>query len=510
MIVDDEAILRTGIIHLCNWSEYGIEIVAQASNGQEALQYIEEVHPHVVITDIVMPVMDGIEFTKTMQTLHPEIKIVVLSSYSEFDYVREVFKYGVTDYLLKPKVSATELISLIQTLCSNVELNTEEYPHTNKRDPSLILGQWLSSDTTGQEDIPHDLQQQFPSDQFIMIKASTNLVLSRTKWTQSQMEQSIMELASRHFSGQAFPCSYTCIFLKNETLLIINYDSHYNEAILASVDRFSIETKNLLTYISFILSNAFTCFDHIKDEHERLTPYLGKLMYFIDQALVPETEISAQHDKVHFDQAHFTTAIRTFAIEEANMQLKALFHDVSSTRTYDEYSLKRLSQNLIYTALSTLEQLKQPITELSSSKLKLFKMIDLAFDIRELEHILLQFLDRLKEIVPSTDQHQSIILQQIYEYVNENYANDISLSEMAGKLHLNYSYLSSYFKQRTNENLTTYINRVRTDRAKELLHNHELSVSEISRITGFSDHNYFSKVFKKMTGMTPLEYRNQI
>ncbi|MNE86168.1 HTH-type transcriptional regulator YesS [compost metagenome] len=81
---------------------------------------------------------------------------------------------------------------------------------------------------------------------------------------------------------------------------------------------------------------------------------------------------------------------------------------------------------------------------------------------------------------------------------------------MASSLHLNYTYLSSYFKQRTHENLTSYISRVRTDKAKELLSDQELSVSEISRLTGFSDHNYFSKVFKKMTGMTPVEYRNQI
>jgi len=100
-------------MHLCNWSEYGIEIVAQASNGQEAIDHMESAAPHIVITDIVMPVMDGIEFSKIMKVKYPDIKIIVLSSYSEYDYVREVFKYGVTDYLLKPKVSASELITLI-------------------------------------------------------------------------------------------------------------------------------------------------------------------------------------------------------------------------------------------------------------------------------------------------------------------------------------------------------------------------------------------------------------
>lgn len=509
MIVDDEAILRTGMLHLCNWNEYGIEIVAQAGNGQEALQLIDIFQPHVVITDIVMPVMDGVEFTKMMRIQHPEIKIVVLSSYSEFNYVREVFKYGVTDYLLKPKVSATELISLIQSLCSDMEL-TSNNKLPAKKDPALLLSQWLDSDAAQEEkeELRHDLNQRFNLRHFMIAKASTNLLLSRTKWTQSQIEQMIIELAEEHLSR----LDYVCVFLKNEALLLLNYEPQQSVEVLSSLKRFGEHVKESMNYISFVLSNAFDTFELVKTEHDRLTPFLGKLIYFTGKALVPENEIivNNDHDKIHFDESHFTSALRMFSIDDAISQLKALFSELQISRSYDEYSLKRLCQNLIYSTISTLEQLKQPVTELSSSKLKLFKTIDHAFDIEELESILIQFLEELKTIVRRSDHQQSLILHQIYEYVNENYANDISLSEMASRLHLNYTYLSSYFKQRTKENLTSYISRVRTDKAKELLFDQELSVSEISRLTGFSDHNYFSKVFKKMTGMTPVEYRNQI
>ncbi|MNO57418.1 putative response regulatory protein [compost metagenome] len=507
MIVDDEAILRTGMLHLCNWSEYGIEIVAQAANGQEALQQMKAVQPHVVITDIVMPVMDGVEFTKEMRSQHPDIKIVVLSSYSEFNYVREVFKYGVTDYLLKPKISAAELISLIQALCSNIDLTS----HSNlpvKKDPALMLGQWLDSDAAldGKEDASLELHQHFKLEHFIIAKASTNLLLSRTKWTQSQIENIIIDLASEHLLG----LEYCCVFLKNEALLLVNYGSSQSVEVIAALKRFAEHTKEALNFISFVLSHTFDQFSSVKSEHEKLTAHLGRLLYFTEQALVPENEMMISGEKTNFDELQFTSTLRTFSIDEAISMLKALFSEIQYNRSYDEYSLKRLCQNLIYTTISTLEQLKQPVTELGSSKLKLFKMIDLAFDIRELESILIQFLEQVKSIVQRNDYQQSMILHQVYEYVNKNYANEISLSEMANSLHLNYTYLSSYFKQRTGENLTSYISRVRTDKAKELLLDQALSVSEISRITGFSDHNYFSKVFKKMTGMTPIEYRHQI
>lgn len=509
MIVDDEAILRTGMVHLCDWSVYGIEIVAQASNGLEALQYIDIVHPHVVITDIVMPIMDGVEFAKIMGKEHPDIKIVVLSSYSEFNYVREVFKYGVTDYLLKPKVAAGELISLIQSLCSGIDLSGQN-PLSVNNDPALLLGQWLGSshieEDKRNEAAPQELVQRFEDELFVVAKASTGLLLMRTSYTQSQLEQILLGLASEHLRE----LNYALVFLKNECLLLVNYESNRSVEVLSALKRFADGASAALSYITFVLSNAFRKLQQTKEEHIRLTPYLGKLLYFTGQTLVHEDDITIQSEKADFNQEHFTAALRSFSIDEAGAQLETLFSENTAVMAYDEYSLKRLCQNLIYTIMSTLEQLKLPVTELSSSKLKLFKKIDLAYDIEELKGIMLQFLQNLREILPGAEQQQSPILQQIYAYVHKNYANEISLSEMADSLHLNYSYLSSYFKQRTGENLTSYINRVRTDKAKELLLDHKLSVSEISRLTGFSDHNYFSKVFKKMTGMTPVEYRHQI
>ncbi|GIP23314.1 response regulator [Paenibacillus sp. J22TS3] len=505
MIVDDESILRTGIMHLCNWSEYSIEIVAQASNGQEALELIDKARPHVVITDIVMPVMDGVEFTKLMRKQHPDIKVIVLSSYSEFDYVREVFKYGVNDYLLKPKVSATELISLIQSLCG--EMGTGPLTANPREfDAALKLGQYLSADTNA--NFNYDSQpwrDTFPGEHYRMVKASTSILLSRTQYTQAQIEQVLIGLAQDHLSG----CNYACIFLKNECLVLVNYDTNQSGHVAVFLDAFTRNAMKSLSFIKFVLSQEFDSLGQLHAQHEWLTGCMGKLIYFPGQHCVGEHEIKRDTDKVLFDQAQFTSSIRSLAIADAAEQCQTLLDHIRATQAYDEYSLKRLCQNIIYSAMSTLEQMKQPLSELNSSKLKLFKRIDLAFDWNELETVYCEFMDNLKAVIRQADP-QSKILHQIYEYVNQNYAGEISLSELADKFHLNYSYLSTYFKQRTNENLTSYINRVRIDKAKELLRNPDLSVSHISQLTGFSDHNYFSKVFKKVTGMTPVEHRNHI
>ncbi|MGG0823554.1 response regulator [Paenibacillus turicensis] len=508
MIVDDEVILRSGIVHLCNWSDYGIEFVAQAANGQEALALIEAHSPHVVITDIVMPVMDGVELTKNIKKMYPHIKIVVLSSYSEFNYVREVFKYGVTDYLLKPKVSAEELIALIQSLCSDVDLPMLSHEPA-KFDRSLVLSQWLNQDTTLDPTLDdatiEELKAQFPFPHFHMVKASTNLILMRTSYNQSQMEQIILQNAQTYLSE----LHYTVVFLKNEMLVLSNYDLSQEEHVRLAISQFAIEIQNTFNYISFVSAQPFQQFEEILPQHERLTPYLGKLFYFPGQPIVDEDNILLTGEKVDFDLNTFTTMLRMFAMDDACKMLTSFFDEVKQGQAYDDYSLKRICQNIVYTAISTIEQYKRLESGGTSSKLKQFKSIDLAHDIAELEHVMTLFITELQSATTQGDQQHSILLHQIYDYVQQNYANDISLTEMANHLHMNYSYLSSYFKQRTGENLTTYINRIRVEQAKKLLLDLNLSVSEVSAMTGFSEHNYFSKVFKKLTGFTPLEFRNQ-
>ncbi|OAB47884.1 response regulator transcription factor [Paenibacillus antarcticus] len=507
MIVDDEPILRMGIYHLCNWSEYGIEFVAQASNGSEALQLIEQVNPHVVITDIVMPVMDGVELTKLLRKRFPDIKLVVLSSYSEFDYVREVFKYGVTDYLLKPKVTAEELVTLIQSLCSNLDTSLVSHtPNPKVPDLGLLITECLLNKGDRQLEFLSELSNHFTNNQFHIVKCSSSLLLSKTSMTQTELERSIIDLAQTYLGD----FSHASYFLNNECSLIINADQDQMENFMIALNQFTSSAKQSLQYVTFVLSHAFSILTSLPSVNERLSLCTGKMIYFNHKHYISEGSISLDIATIPFDIVEFTSFIHNLDFEQSKNKLKALFQQIESAQASDEYSLKRFCQNLIYTIINTIEQMKLPYSELGSTKIKLFKTIDLAVDVDELLQIINQFIDQIEmEISAKAGRRNTAILSRIYDYVNENYAQDIMLSELAAELHLNYSYLSYYFKQQTNENLTTYINKVRIEHAKQLLLNWDLSISEISRMTGFSEHNYFSKVFKKITGMTPAEYRNQ-
>ncbi|MFX3631543.1 MAG: response regulator [Candidatus Pristimantibacillus sp.] len=507
MIVDDEAILRTGIYHLCNWIDFDIEIVAQASNGEEALQLIEQVHPHVVITDIVMPIMDGVELSKHIRNHYPDIKVVVLSSYSEFNNVREVFKYGVTDYLLKPKVTATELVTLIQSLCSHIhseQLSTTANLHAP--DHGLLISELLNSDGNRQAELAKELTLHFTHHQLHLVKCSTTLLLAKTHMTQVELERSILQLAQVYLTDY----KYACFFVNNECSIVLNYDHNQVESVLSSLDHFTRSAKQSLLYVTFLLSREFSSWNDLPSVDERLTLCTGKTIYFNHKHCISEDSISPNNTNPSFQISMLVSTIQKLELDQSRAILKALFSEIKSGQAYDEYSLKRFCQNLIYTSINAVEQMKIPLSTLSSTKIRLFKTIDIAVDVDELLEIIYQFIDHIEmETSAQSGRGNTLIMTRIYEYVNENYTQDIKLAELAEVLHLNYSYLSYYFKHQTNENLTTYINKVRVEKAKQLLLDWNLSISEISRMTGFSEHNYFSKVFKKMTNMTPVEYRNQ-
>ena len=120
LIVDDEYIMRQGIKHLVNWDKEGFLIVGEATNGKEALIMVEELKPHIVVMDVVMPVMDGVELTKEVHEKYPDIKIIVLSGFDDFCYVKETLKNGAMDYILKPTLTGEVFLEALKRAADSI------------------------------------------------------------------------------------------------------------------------------------------------------------------------------------------------------------------------------------------------------------------------------------------------------------------------------------------------------------------------------------------------------
>ena len=507
MIVDDETIFRMGLLYLYDWNSVGIEIVAQAANGMEALELMDKVQPDVVITDVMMPIMDGIELVKKLRQSYPSVKIIILSSFSEYEYVREVFKYGVDDYLLKPKVTADELISLIHP-SDDIKIEQKFSFVPVLKEPSIILSQWFEHEMDLNTTDVEQLKARLNCKGFSILITDISVLQALTNTSQYELEKFILEQCYSLLNNLPF----TVAFTKQHITIVIG--EHEDEGALLNRNGLIIQLVRFINNkygdLKFILSNPIERLAQIKLKYLELQQLLQRSIYFNDRNSIFESEFKAVNKEIPFDHESFVNTIKFLTFNHGLEMIHEYLYEVSKHQAYDAYSLKRFIQHLIYTVLSATEHLDLPISTSSIEKLKWFKKIDLCVTVEQLEDIVTQFFKIIEQQFIEHSNTETNILNQLIEYVNQHYAEDISLSDLADKFHMNYSYLSCYFKQHTGENLTSYINRIRIDKAKDLLKYSDQSISQISAKIGFSEHNYFSKVFKKFTGMTPIEYRNSL
>lgn len=390
--------------------------------------------------------------------------MIILSSYSEFELVREVFKYGVDDYLLKPKVTVEELVTLIHSSCETSQLK-REYSAPLLKEPSIIISQWFEQEELALSD-RHDLLSQLPKQQFSLLVTSIAMLQSLTNTSQYELEQYILQQCYEHFSK----VTHMAVFTKHDVSVVLNYDIDEEPMLKPQLVAFIKAVNEKYDTLKFVHSNSMDSLDELQAKYMRLKQLMTKAIYFNNRSLILENEIKLEHTDVSFDHDGFVNAIKWFTFNQAREQLTSYFSDLSEVQGLDEYSLKRFIQHIIYTIMSALEHLHLPFTEQSTEKLKWFKRIDQAIVVNELQNIIGEFIDMVEQQVNErNDQGEMNTLNQIIDFIHEHYQQDISLAELAETFHMNYSYLSWYFKQRTNENLTAYINKVRIEKAKELL-----------------------------------------
>lgn len=502
LIVDDEGILRNGLKHLFSWEDHGFTIVGEASNGEEALEMVEKQQPHIVITDIVMPIMDGVELVKELHQHYPHIKTIVLSSFSEFKYVREAFKYGASDYLLKPTLKVPELLVLLEKLCKDI--TTSQVNETTQISTKALLSHLLSSSQENKTSYYEELSSICPSSGFLLLKASLSKVLETTN--KNELENLLHKLLKENLS----PFTVLDTLLPNEYIVLINLNAHEETLIRNKLKHLLATNAEHLEGLIFVSTHFFTDKEQIRHMSIQLDEVLGKTFYFNNQKLIFESEVICNTYKKEFDLNLFISKIKALNIEESKHFLLEYCKEIILNRNLDEYSFKRFCQNAIYNLINTISHLGFDVSSLNQNKIRLFKSIDMALYINDVLDILENVFNTASHIMSTQlDKRNTIILNKVFEYVNQHFNEEITLSDISTNLHINYYYLSSYFKNHTNENLTAYINKVRVEKAKELLCNLELPISEVSSQVGFSEHNYFCKVFKKYTSHTPSTYRRK-
>lgn len=536
MIVDDEAGVRNSIKAKIDWEAAGFCISKEAASGMEALQLLEVGPlPDVLMTDIRMPQMDGIELIRLCKQKFPEIKLVVLSGYSDFEYMQAAIQVGVKDYLLKP-VGRKELNELLQKLGKEIaaerivkereraELILREQ-HLQASRESLLL-RLVNEDSTSLLAAKERVRQLGLSFLFELgPERAVRFITAEMRIPAGRLGEGepadLMHLAFRMLCREtAAPYANIYPFYDVSHPGMLHFLIMEENVQAPTADK-RIEADRFVRLLrqhirSFLrleavigLGEAVTSLQQIKNAYsssmlswskstadgvhlhsmEGIQGIMNVITPELERQLVVAIESGDQHVFQQYMQRVLPQGIdySQFSFTFIAMRLMLILHSVA--KKYDDGAGDSMLQQQLWDCQTTIG----------------------SFRSREAVVQQLEVLGRL--VIQTAQRARSSngvsITAAVKKYMEENFAYELTLSGLADMFHLNETYLSGLFKQHVGVTFSEYLTRLRMHKAGELLSGSELKLTDIAMLVGISSSSYFSTSFKKFYGMSPKEYREE-
>ena len=519
LIVDDERHVREGIKLLADWAGNEITEIYEASNGEDAIQIIESVHPEIIFSDMKMPKIDGTQLLKWMDEHYAEGKTIVVTGYDDYHYMRKAMHYGSSDYLLKPidpKMLNDTLMRVVQ------EWKQEEVERKNKQDKNQLINKMKPAyrDQQLTHMINNDPIDKNVLEEFLLIEAKAYTIalmqLSNGAIEQFKGDRDltlftllnvINEELSRHNSGIAFHY----VTAKGEIVLLIKRRKEEAVILIRGVHN---TLKELL---------GLSCTITIGLEVTSITQL--NLSYQYAKSIMMNRDVSGnQQDKIITDKKEKEIKSLMGYASSIKMAVQAgelnAFHSLIGQIQKDLTSNNQLSwRQLIhleneYQMISTRwhKEFNLPMNISTNIEEQINRFIDKndhfqleAYKTRKKKEIAL-FLRRVKR--QNTRKSQNVI-HEIEKYVKANFHREIKLQEISNHFYISREYISRKFKQEYNINISEYVVSIRMKKAQELLKSSNLKVYDIANMIGYQDDKCFRKVFKKIVGVSPNEYREK-
>lgn len=540
LIVDDEKIVRIALSTLIKWDEYGFKLVGAVADGYKALEVIETEPIDIVIMDLVMPNMDGLELIRTLNECKFTGKFVVLSNYDDYAYVREAMKLGAEDYMLKLTLKPDELILLLnkiseqllterelkeQDIHMKIKLNETQLQQRNSIWRELLLDQ--------EQDIVYLLQETqkygIPFDRLagnlIMIRidhyveALSNGKINNKRLLSFSIANIVKETMSDHYAFDFIEME------SNQYIVIVYEQTGYSDEpswLLLMNNLVQMLKLYLNLSVSVTLSDAFL---GLKQLREQYTLCLRASTYNFYTG--PASVLVAGHSKLtqtlhSINYVEWLEQVKA-AVELGNTKLvleniSILFNEAKQIK-WDPSVLKfhllgLLSDldNMILKwnthVLSSTEQNRVGVTTL----LECFES-DIS-QAESMEGLNLSIEQAMQEAIILLYQVKSNIYRKevlrITEILQENVENKITLDRLAQEVNMNVNYLCRVFKQDTGRSIVQYMNELKINKAIELLKLPDTRIKEVASQVGIDDPFYFNRVFKKIVGLSPSDFRKKL
>ncbi|WP_138755108.1 response regulator transcription factor [Paenibacillus sinopodophylli] len=498
-VVDDEPFIIEGLYDIIDWSAFGLEIVGSAENGQDALEALKESAPDILLTDISMPVMDGLTLIREARQFRPDLKVIILSGFNDFDYIKSGLKLGVENYLLKP----INIDELQETLANTIDkLNTtrpdrlfSDYDIRILRDN--ILYRWLTGRIA-----PNELNERTD---MLDIRLDAPYLITAVIRTDNQFEPSY-EAAQR--LALQDPAMLPFVDIDGDLVIVFMIDDpeagkakamnaldNMQKWLAPSPLRISLGSVQVMGI------EAPQSYAHAKKAQE----------YFLllDEPTIIEYDALSHRNGTDnpaarpLDWAAYSKLIKAKELDMLQAAIDAEFERYQQLEGVTPAYIQSMAIELMIRFKMELKEIKQADQpELYKAG---FAQIMQADSIEDLAAVV---KDAAALTVDSLMRDvKSPIIQLLLGYVHENYAQALSLKSLSQQYNIHPVYLGHLFQKETNETFTEYINKYRIGKAKEMLKETQLKVQDIARQVGYWETGYFYKQFKKYVGISPTDYK---
>lgn len=509
-IADDELIIRQGLKCIIDWEDLGFTIIGEASNGEDALNFILKEQPDLVLLDIRMPKILGIDVVKQARQQGFEGKIIILSGFTDFKYAQAAIKYGVDFYLTKP-IDEEELLETVQEIKEVFDAESQQsdtLDHYRKKAHGMILFDILTGGADYSQLNLKDLH--LDADQYQIV------IYEKYSHNATQMSYRFSDLLKVTNEGNS---SYENITIDDNEVLLLKgaFTLEKFEHFLEHYEREQKPQKDSpLDSLFITYGRPVTDIVDVHTSYEEALLLLQRRFFCENmQHTIGYTQLPVQNP---------ATAFRLTPETLQNYCESLIGYIQAAKRNQIAETLRELENNL-YTTFDDIPHIKLFLTDLYLSikeKIShLYHNMNIPFpgnaEIIEfinqkyyLYEIILFFTEQFDMIVRSIGNPSSEgVMDDIIHYIEHNYMDNIKLENIAPLFGYNSSYLGKIFSKKVGEGFNVFVDKVRIDHSKELLQSSTLKVYEIAEKVGYRNVDYFHTKFKKYVNMSPAEYRKQ-
>ncbi|MDO5785835.1 MAG: response regulator [Eubacteriales bacterium] len=519
VLADDEKKVVLLLQKLIDWGKLGYEIVGIANDGIRALELVKETQPQLLITDIRMPGCDGIELIRQARAIQPKIHFIIISGYSQFEYAQSALRYGVEDYILKPlkKEELTGILLRIrEKLGEESELEYRRKKDQEKR--QMILFSLLRDCADGHQAF---LSADQANDEFgfhfaggyygvALIKPDISNAEDHKDGYRLMMQHSL-EIVRKEV-GLATDESAVAI-LKEGIAVVIHCENYQVVGVKQCFTKIRKEIEKQRDLFWDI--KITVCLGSIRTTIEQLTDSMREALWLCrDRICKNQVWRDAASEEIPFDKRYqmdsaqkkrFHEAAEYLNVEQFKHELKKSTVAILGDEELNGQMVEDWFDEIVRACMFGMEQ-SGKIEECFFKKMK--ESFWYCTSVQRVAALLERNISRkLLEIKAEKTVQETRPITEAKKYIQEHYQEALRLEDVSGVVGFNATYFSTLFKKETGQNFTDYLTDLRIKKAKELLCEKDIMVSDAAEMVGYRDLKYFSRLFKKTTGINPSDYK---